>query len=48
MTTVLITVAILVGIAIICAVLLTVASIYFGVKEDETAVAIRERLPGAN
>ena len=48
MITVLITVAILVGIAIICAVLLTVASIYFSVKEDETAIAIRECLPGAN
>ena len=48
MTTVLITVAILVGIAIVCAVLLTVASVFFGTKENETAVAIRECLPGAN
>ena len=44
----LIPVGILFGIAIVCAVLLTLASKYFGVKEDETAVAIRDCLPGAN
>ena len=38
----------LLGIAIVCAVLLTVASVFFAVKEDETAVAIRDCLPGAN
>ena len=45
---ILIPVLILLGIAVICAVLLTVASVFFGVKEDETAIAIRECLPGAN
>ncbi len=35
-------------IAIICAVLLTLSTVFFGVKEDETASAIRECLPGAN
>ncbi len=45
---ILIPVAILFGIALVCAVLLTVASKYFGIKEDETAVAIRDCLPGAN
>ena len=46
--TILIPTLILVGIAIVCAALLTVASVFFGVKEDETAVAIRDCLPGAN
>lgn len=45
---ILIPVLLLVGIAIVCAVLLTLSNIFFGVKEDETAVAIRECLPGAN
>ena len=35
-------------IAIVCAVLLTLSNVFFGVKEDETAKAIRECLPGAN
>ncbi len=34
--------------AVLCAVLLTVASVFFSVKEDEKAKAIRECLPGAN
>ena len=34
--TILIPVLLLLGIALVCAVLLTVSSIYFGVKEDET------------
>ena len=46
--TVLIPTLILVGIAIVCAALLTLASVFFAVKEDETAVAIRDCLPGAN
>ena len=46
--TILIPTLILVGIAIVCAALLTLASVFFGVKEDETAVAIRDCLPGAN
>lgn len=45
---ILIPVLLLVGIAIVCAVLLTLSNIFFGVKEDEAAVAIRECLPGAN
>ena len=45
---ILIPIGILIGIAIVCAVLLTVADKYFGVKEDETALAIRDCLPGAN
>lgn len=39
---------ILLGLAVLCAVLLTVASVFFGVKENETEKAIRECLPGAN
>ena len=35
-------------IAAICAVILTVASRLFSVKEDEKYVTIRECLPGAN
>ena len=35
-------------IALICAVLLTLSTHFFGVKEDETAKAIRDCLPGAN
>ena len=46
--TILIPTLILVGIAIACAALLTLASVFFAVKEDETAVAIRDCLPGAN
>ena len=39
---------ILTGIALVCAVILTVANKFFVVKEDETTVAIRDCLPGAN
>ena len=35
-------------IALVCAVVLTLSNLFFGVKEDETAKAIRECLPGAN
>lgn len=35
-------------IAVICGVLLTVSSIFFGVKEDERQAAVRDCLPGAN
>lgn len=45
---ILIPVLILVIIGIICAVLLTVSDVFFGVKEDERQAAIREELPGAN
>ena len=46
--TILIPMILLTGVAIICAVLLTLSNRFFGVKEDEKAVAIRECLPGAN
>ena len=45
---ILIPVLVLFAIAIVCAVLLTVASTFFAVKEDEKAIAIRDCLPGAN
>ncbi len=45
---ILIPVLILAAIAIVCAVLLTVASVLFGIKEDEKYLAIRDALPGAN
>ena len=45
---ILIPVGVLAVIAILCAVLLSVSSQLFGVKEDETALAIRDCLPGAN
>ena len=45
---ILIPVAILFGIGIFCAILLTVAVSRFGVKEDETMLNIRDCLPGAN
>lgn len=45
---VLIPVIILFAIALICAILLTVSSVFFGVKEDETYVAVRDCLPGVN
>lgn len=45
---ILIPILLLTGIAIVCAVLLTVSSVFFSVKEDETYVALRDCLPGAN
>lgn len=45
---ILIPILILLGIGAVCAVLLTVSSIYFAVKEDETVLAVRDALPGAN
>ena len=48
MVPILIAVAVLLVIAIICAVLLTLSSIFFGVEEDERALAVRDCLPGAN
>ncbi len=48
MLDILIPVLILLGIGLVCAVILTLANTFFGVKEDETAVAIRDCLPGAN
>ena len=45
---ILIAIAVLVVIAIICAVLLTLSDIFFGVKEDERVAAVRDCLPGAN
>ena len=46
--TILLPTLILLALAILCAVLLTVASICFGVKENESEAAIRDCLPGAN
>ena len=48
MLNILIPVGILLAVAVICAVLLTLASKFFAVEEDETAIAIRDCLPGAN
>ena len=45
---ILIPVLLLLGTGALCAVLLTLASVYFGVEEDERATEIRECLPGAN
>lgn len=45
---ILIPVTVLLAVGILCALLLTVASAYFGVKEDERAVLVRDCLPGAN
>ena len=45
---ILIPVILLTVIGIVCAVLLTLSSVYFGVKEDKTTTAIRDHLPGAN
>ena len=36
------------GIAAVCAIILTVSNILFGVQEDEKFLAIRDALPGAN
>ena len=45
---ILIPVLILSAIAVLCAVLLTLASKYFGVETNETEVAVRDCLPGVN
>ena len=45
---ILIPILVLLGIGLFCALLLTVASVYFSVKGDEKEIAIRECLPGAN
>lgn len=45
---ILIPILLLAGIAAVCAAILTHASIFLSVEEDETAVAIRDCLPGAN
>jgi RnfABCDGE-type electron transport complex B subunit len=45
---ILIPVLILSAIAIVCAIILTVADKFFGIKEDEKFLAIRDALPGAN
>ena len=46
--TILIPVLVLLGTGALCAVLLTVAAVFFGVEEDERANLIRDCLPGAN
>ena len=48
MTDILFPVLILAAMALICAALLTVASYFFAVKEDEKYLVIRDALPGAN
>ena len=48
MLEILIPVLVLVVIALLCAVLLTVSSVFFGVKEDERVMQVRDCLPGAN
>ena len=48
MIPILIPMALLLGLALICGILLTLTSKFFGVKEDEKALAIRDCLPGAN
>ena len=45
---ILIPVVVCLGIAAVCAVILTVASVLFAVKEDEKFLKIRDALPGAN
>lgn len=45
---ILIPVGILSAIAIVCAIILTLADNFFGIKEDEKFLAIRDALPGAN
>ncbi len=45
---ILIPVIVLLVIAVVCAVLLTLSSVFFGVKEDERVAAVRDCLPGAN
>ena len=45
---ILIPVLVLAAIAVLCAVLLTVASVLFSVKEDERIGELRDSLPGAN
>ena len=48
MISIIIPAILLLGIALVCAVLLTVSNKYFGIKEDETVSSIRECLPGVN
>ena len=45
---ILIPVAVLAVIALICAVILTLSSVFFGVKENEKVAEVRDCLPGAN
>ena len=45
---IIIPVALAFGVALVCAIILTVSDHFFGVKEDETFVAVRDCLPGAN
>lgn len=45
---ILIPVLICLAIAAVCAIILTVSTLLFGVKEDEKFLAIRDALPGAN
>ena len=48
MVEILVPIGVLALIALVCALVLTVSSAFFGVKENEKTAAIRECLPGAN
>ena len=48
MLEIIIPMALLFGVSLICAVILTLSDKFFGIKEDETVTAIRDCLPGAN
>ena len=48
MSYIIIPIALLFGVSVVCAVVLTLSDKFFGVKGDETVLAIRECLPGAN
>ena len=45
---ILIPILVLLATGVLCAVLLTLASVFFSVKENEKVAAVRECLPGAN
>ena len=45
---IIITLVVLVIIALVCAVILTLAATFFAVKENEKVAAVRDCLPGAN
>ena len=48
MLDIIVSVALLLCVSVVCAVLLTLSDKFFGIKEDTTVTAIRESLPGAN
>lgn len=46
--TILTPILLLAGVAAVCAIVLTLANVFFSIKDSETTIAIRECLPGAN